>query len=296
MKQNEIVYRIPEIWRGVPFLPTAVGFSPAQAHFFQRDRPYRTSIECLVSGSADLVVDRMPFELRPGDVFLLPRFSTFRYEARPPAFASKFYLYFERESIELLLSLFRLEGIFHVPAGATLLPLFRSAHALAEGLSAADPRAPFPRQGKDLAHLVHRVLHTLAEGAGTLFVRHSPLVQRLKDFLDARFHETIPLGRLGQLVGTTSTYVIRRFKAELGATPHHYLLARRFEAASFLLSHGELPVSEIAQRCGFGDGRYFATQFKKQTGRTPTAFREGNREGASALSASGTVLPRFTGR
>lgn len=281
MKLNDFVHRIPEAWRGVPFLPTAVGFSPAQALFFQRDRPYRTAIECLVTGSADLTVNRMPFDLQANDVFLLPRFSSFRYQAKPPAFASKLYLYFERENIELLLSLYRLDNVFHVPGCAMLTPLFKKALALAKTLSQADPAAPFPRQGEALAQLVHTVLLTLAKRAGTLLVHHSPLVQRLCSFLDGHFHEPLSLGRLGQLAGATPTWVIRRFKAELGTTPHHYLLSRRFEAAQFLLSHGDLPISEIAERCGFEDGRYFATQFKKWTGRTPTHFRGENRVAAA---------------
>jgi AraC-like DNA-binding protein len=293
MKQTEFVHRIPPLWRGIPFLPTAVGFSPAQAHFFQRDRPYRTAIECLFTGNADLTVNRMPFDLRAHDVFLLPRFSTFRYQAKAPAFASKYFLYFERENIELLLSMFRLDNVYHVPGCTMLSPLFKRALGLAEALSAADPAAPFPRQGGALAQLVHTVLLTLSERAGTLLVHYTPLVQKIRSFLDAHFHESISLRRLSQLAGATPTYVIRRFKAELGSTPHHYLLARRFEAARFLLSHGDLSVSEIAERCGFEDGRYFATQFRKQTGRSPTGFR---REAGGGLRPSLTLpspaLPR----
>ena len=40
-----------------------------------------------------------------------------------------------------------------------------------------------------------------------------------------------------------------------------------------LLTHGELPVIEIAARCGFSSHSYFSKQFRAATGYTPRGYR-----------------------
>lgn len=72
----------------------------------------------------------------------------------------------------------------------------------------------------------------------------------------------------------SQTYLIRLFHRELGQTPSAYLKRRRMERARALLSDGDLPMLRVAQLCGYANAYYFSTDFKKQTGYSPTAFRK----------------------
>ncbi len=57
-------------------------------------------------------------------------------------------------------------------------------------------------------------------------------------------------------------------------TPVDYLTQCRVDAATVLLSgQPHLRITDVALSCGFGSSQYFATVFRKYTGRTPTAFR-----------------------
>lgn len=65
----------------------------------------------------------------------------------------------------------------------------------------------------------------------------------------------------------------RLFRATTGQSVHAYLVRARLAAAAQLLAEAELPLKEIARRCGFTDVRHFITTFRKHHGLTPTEFR-----------------------
>ena len=66
-----------------------------------------------------------------------------------------------------------------------------------------------------------------------------------------------------------------RFKAEMGLSPWLFILETRIEAAKQMLAAGKEPIARIAVQLGFSSSQYFATVFKRITGVTPKAYREG---------------------
>jgi len=64
----------------------------------------------------------------------------------------------------------------------------------------------------------------------------------------------------------------RRFVSVLGHTPLEEIRRIRLERAKVLLQT-DLPIYEVAQRCGFATPEYMATSFLQSTGMTPTAYR-----------------------
>ena len=75
----------------------------------------------------------------------------------------------------------------------------------------------------------------------------------------------------------------RRFREETGTTPLQWLLARRVLEARRLLEETDLPVDEVAWRCGFGTAACLRDHFRRATATTPTAYRrlQPSRAGAS---------------
>ena len=53
-----------------------------------------------------------------------------------------------------------------------------------------------------------------------------------------------------------------------------YIADLRLNQAKMLLKNSELPISSVAQMCGFSNINYFPTAFKKYSGYTPTEYRE----------------------
>jgi AraC-like DNA-binding protein len=67
-----------------------------------------------------------------------------------------------------------------------------------------------------------------------------------------------------------------RFKSEVGVPPWLYILESKVEAAKQRLTDGEESITQIAISLGFSSSQYFATVFKRLTGITPYAYRQGN--------------------
>jgi len=80
-----------------------------------------------------------------------------------------------------------------------------------------------------------------------------------------------PLSQLVRDYGLSMNALIAQFRALTGNTPHAYLVHCRIERAKQLLqSHTS---GAIARLLGFPSPQHFATQFKRETGMPPRAWR-----------------------
>lgn len=69
------------------------------------------------------------------------------------------------------------------------------------------------------------------------------------------------------------THLNRKVKAITGGTTSELVQSIRIYTAKNLLLTTDLPVWDVAHRCGIDDPTYFSTLFKKATGKTPVQFR-----------------------
>lgn len=65
----------------------------------------------------------------------------------------------------------------------------------------------------------------------------------------------------------------RRFRAETGTTPHHWLTDQRILHAQRLLEETSQPVETIADLVGFGSASVLRHHFTRRVGTTPQAYR-----------------------
>ncbi|WP_437229924.1 XylR family transcriptional regulator [Planctomicrobium sp. SH661] len=69
----------------------------------------------------------------------------------------------------------------------------------------------------------------------------------------------------------------RRFKQFVGRSMKEEITRIRMDRARELLTHSDLPVSEISERCGFTEPKQLSTVFHKKMGMTPMDYRRQNR-------------------
>lgn len=105
-------------------------------------------------------------------------------------------------------------------------------------------------------------------------VLSSPVLQRVKDYVEAHIAEDISLDMLARQAGVSRFHFIRLFKDSVGMTPHAYLIERRMVRACNLLMHSEQSIGEIAAHCGFEDPSYFAARFRRIYRMCPREFRK----------------------
>jgi AraC-like DNA-binding protein len=79
--------------------------------------------------------------------------------------------------------------------------------------------------------------------------------------------------QLADLCGYHPIHFTKLFKEEMGRTPKHYLISERIKRAKQMLL-GEQMLGDIAEQLKYTSVHYFSHQFKKETGLTPSEFRQ----------------------
>lgn len=98
---------------------------------------------------------------------------------------------------------------------------------------------------------------------------------RADNLMRERMGEAVSLGELAAAAGLSPFQLLRAAKAAWGETPLRRLTRLRMERAKELLGQGDLSVSEIAYRCGYGNPSHFAAAFCRYAGVTPRRYRQG---------------------
>lgn len=97
---------------------------------------------------------------------------------------------------------------------------------------------------------------------------------KVKNYIDDMTEYSQKLDDIAIKMSYSKNHIIREFKAEFGITPYEYMLRRRFEIAASLLKNTVYSVSEISEKLGFCDVRYFSGQFGARYGAPPSEYRK----------------------
>jgi AraC-like DNA-binding protein len=84
----------------------------------------------------------------------------------------------------------------------------------------------------------------------------------------------VPLEKLASVAKLSLPRFKARFKQETGFTPHNYIMLQKIEEAKNAVTGSKRSVTEIGTDLGFASSQYFATVFKRYTGKTPKEFRQ----------------------
>lgn len=101
-------------------------------------------------------------------------------------------------------------------------------------------------------------------------------IRRLKEmlqFLHRHYDRSVSLEEIAGSANIGRRECLRCFQRTIGVTPIQYLLKYRIRKASSLLAETDLPVTEVALRCGFESPSYFSLVFRRLIGRTPRDYR-----------------------
>jgi AraC family transcriptional regulator len=102
-------------------------------------------------------------------------------------------------------------------------------------------------------------------------------VRRALQYVQAHYDEDFDLASTAAAVGISKYYLVRLFRSSMGLTLNTYLLQLRVEKAKELLLTPSRTISDVAMELGFSDQSHFARVFKRFTGLTPLAYRQGAR-------------------
>jgi AraC-like DNA-binding protein len=89
---------------------------------------------------------------------------------------------------------------------------------------------------------------------------------------------------LSDVARLSASHFSRAFRRSFGEAPGAYLIRQRVDHARHLMLISEMPLSEVAQACGFADQAHFSRNFRAVTGHSPGAWRRAHKQSHAALS------------
>ncbi len=125
-----------------------------------------------------------------------------------------------------------------------------------------------------IAALVEAFVHYLMQNIHTKDRIHTA-VTHIIDQIKIGFSDyTLDLQSLLEASGYAEDYIRAQFKKITGKTPHEFLTNVRIRhACSLMYAYGKVvPLTEIAEKCGYTDYVYFSKKFKSITGVAPRTY------------------------
>lgn len=99
-------------------------------------------------------------------------------------------------------------------------------------------------------------------------------IHAVTQYLFDHMTEDLTLPRVAEHFAVSPSHLSRTFKKVTGMGLREYLADLRIQQACELLLMTQLSVTDIADRCGFGDSNYFGDAFKKAIGVSPRDYRK----------------------
>ena len=101
------------------------------------------------------------------------------------------------------------------------------------------------------------------------------MMNKLMAFIEQRLSdEQLKIEEMADAVGLGRTVFYSKIRELVGVSPSDFLRQIRMQRAEQLVAKSKMTFSEIAYSVGFTDPKYFTKCFKKQTGMTPSEYRD----------------------
>ncbi len=121
-------------------------------------------------------------------------------------------------------------------------------------------------------------LEIVARGSSSFEAVSDILVRRSMQSLISQIASIKSVEDWATQSGVSRRVFERRFQAALGRSPLAMIQMQRIERAKILLSTTEIPISLIAERCGYQSNERLSVNFRALTGMSPANYRRSTRD------------------
>jgi len=246
-----------------------------------------TAVEMIVpmEGSYQVTVSQQVYELRPGDIFVIP--SGAIHELNAPSRGGRFILLFEFDLIRSIKGFSYFAAAISQPLlinRSTCPSIYNEEMALVRQMCQdyllGDSLKDVAVYSRLLTFFLNYSRFRLSMGGSfpsqphqTAQKNHAERFNAVFTYLDRHFAEDLTLEHVAAVAGFSKFHFSRTFKQLSGFNFNDYLCRRRIRAAEILLVKPGLSVSQIALQSGFSSVSTFNRTFKKLKGCTPTQYR-----------------------
>jgi len=242
-------------------------------------------VTVMQQGQVDIHANGKAYTLGPGDIFIIPpqQLYTFRTATMDTRYI---YLTIPKQFIQLPEEhFFRREFADPLYSGQLHIPdLIQPTNPLYPGLFA--PLQVLDRQKEGTEEYRRQLFSAVMAFCICLMPHCTPLTPKEQanynnqntvlaciDYIRNHYSQQIALQEVADHVHLHPNYLCALFKERTGKSVFEYLERYRVRKAVHLLRSSNLPVSHIAERCGFNSISFFSRKFRNITGFSPSQYR-----------------------
>ncbi len=156
--------------------------------------------------------------------------------------------------------------------------------------------ADAPGSASAIAYEAAMVLYDDVFGSHPVLSQEYRTMQHVIDHIIANLEHPLPVEKLAEVSGLSRAHFSRVFAASEGMPPAEFVLRRRLQRATKLLTKAaDLSVKEVAVMSGFEDPNYFAKVFRRYFGASPTEFRTTGMYSSIATNGRASAAPESPG-
>lgn len=250
-----------------------------------------TRLYLIDKGSASVYMNRKKYELREGDMFIIPKFTFHTYEC--VEYMSHYYICFLDQLIGGK-NLFEYADIQYKIRATELdkclmerfLELNPDCHIADPDPKAYDNRPDLFSINRENANLEFKndlesngillqlFSKFLGKNSRPVTKAKNPYKRMIKvfNYINNNLNKNIHVAELSEIMCMTPDHFTRIFKNLNGMTPNQYLQFKRIERAQTLMLSSEMNIKEIAEEIGIPNLSQFSKLFHKQTGMSPSLY------------------------
>ena len=103
--------------------------------------------------------------------------------------------------------------------------------------------------------------------------KETTTLNKIKDYINENYKQELNLQTIADTFYLNKFYLSREFKKQYDITINNYIAQIRITKAKNLLRFSDKSITEIALEVGIQDPNYFARQFKKVEGMSPSEYK-----------------------
>ncbi len=233
--------------------------------------PYRTisgwwSFEYIVEGNIDFISDGIRYKGNPGDIVILRPKKTVSLRTGTCGFVrKKCLLILDSPLLDYLFCSGSLTGtdVIRVGNSSEVNEIFlRIRKGIAENAETSQ---------RDIGILLYTLLIEFEQLA--MPQQYPEPLRRALDIINSFPERNYSLDALSRECKVGPRTLSRLFQLHLKISPINYIIRHRLELAKLLLNMNNMPLKEIADKCGYKSESFFSRSFKRQYGLSPDKFR-----------------------
>ncbi|QMW04233.1 helix-turn-helix transcriptional regulator [Spirosoma foliorum] len=247
----------------------------------------------ITAGEGWVFHNRQKFMLKPGHLYLIPRFTYSRYHC--DQFLEQYYISFFDELREGL-SIYDLKSMAYEvqaePIDYTLMDRLLAQNP-DRAITQSDPKIydnrpevlsfNQPQSNQSMSQFVETNGILLQLFSRFLGAENDQDQQRAKGFhqlasilqyIDSHLHDKLTVEKLAHNAHLNADYFSRLFLSIVGIRPMDYIINKRLERAQLLMMTSSMALKTVAESVGIPSIYYFSRLFKRRFGVPPGQYRE----------------------